>query len=178
MNLRPREPRDSSGEGQSQGSEVVASLEAISARQANLEPKAHILVVEDNPFVREGLVKLLNRQNDLLCCGEADSIASAPNVMAEQKPSLVLLDLRLKDGEAFELIGILRRQSPMVPILVLSQSDEGLYAEKVLRVGAQGYIMKQEAAGELLHAIRTVLLGRIYASPAMARRLPRELYPS
>jgi len=98
--------------------------------------------------------------------------------VAEHRPNLILLDLRLNDGEAFELLGKLRLQFPKVPILVLSQSDEGLHAEKVLRLGAQGFIMKQEAAGELLTAIRTVLRGKIYASPAMAQRLPRELYPA
>ncbi len=177
MNLRPREPRNSTGEGSSQGADVVASLDTRTALQANLEPKARVLVVEDNPFVRAGLVKLLNRQSDLTCCGEADSIASAPMAMAEQKPNLVLLDLRLKDGEAFELIGKLRLQYSKVPILVLSQGDEVLYAEKVLRAGAQGYIMKQEAAEELLAAIRGVLHGRIYVSRAMAQRLPRDLHP-
>jgi len=127
--------------------------------------------VEDNSFVRAGIVTLINRQSDLACCGEADSNASAPLMMAEKKPNLVLLDLRLKDGDAFELIEKLKLQSPCTPILVLSQGEEALYAERVLRAGADGYIMKQEAAAELLAAIQTVLHGKIYVSPIMAGSL-------
>jgi DNA-binding NarL/FixJ family response regulator len=171
MNLRHPESRSILGEIPSQREAVAASLDAPHSRQPNQDQKTRVLVVEDNSFVRAGIVTLINRQSDLTCCGEADSIASAPLVMAQKKPDLVLLDLRLKDGEAFELIEKLKGQSPHTPILVLSQGEEALYAEKVLRAGADGYIMKQEAAGELLAAVRTVLHGKIYVSPAMALRL-------
>ena len=133
--------------------------------------KARILVVEDHSFVRQGMVAFLNRQNDLTCCGEADSVASTPAVVEKEKPDLVLLDLQLKDGEAFELINSLKLQFPELRILVVSQCDETLYAERVLQAGAKGYIMKQEAPQELLGAIRVVLEGQVYLSPAMTARL-------
>ena len=175
MNLPAPEPRISPGQGPPQGSDVIAILDVHSALTVTPEQKARVLVVEDNLFVRAGVVKLLNRQSDLACCGEADSIASTPSAMVETKPNLLLLDLQLKDGEALGLIKMLKSQRPAVPILVLSQADEGLYAERALRAGADGFIMKQEAAGELLGAIRAVLLGKIYVSRAMAQRLPRDL---
>jgi len=176
MNLPSHESPTGRGQAPIQESEVVASLGAADGIQNRLETKVRILVVEDNPFVRKGIVRIISRQSDFACCGEADSIASAPLIMAEARPDLVLLDLQLKDGEAFDLIGKLKSQSSGVPILILSQGDETVYAERVLRAGANGYIMKQEAAAELLCAIRTVLRGEIYVSRAMDGRLPRELY--
>ena len=120
--------------------------------------------------MREGVVRLLNRQADLVCCGEAESIAATPLLVAEQKPDLLLLDLQLKDGEAFELIACLRAHFPAMPILVFSQGEESVHADRVLRAGAQGYLMKQEATGELLGAVRQVLGGGIYLSRAMSGR--------
>jgi len=154
----------------------VTSLGVDDGLPNRSKAKVRILVVEDNPFVRKGIVRIISRQSDFACCGEADSIASAPLMMAAERPDFVLLDLQLKDGEAFDLIGKLKSLSPGVPILILSQGDETVYAERVLRAGANGYIMKQEAAAELLCAIRTVLRGEIYVSGAMDERLPRELY--
>lgn len=134
-------------------------------------PKARILIIEDNSFVRESLADLIDGQPDLSCCGEADSIASAPAAVKKCKPDLVLTDLRFKDGEAFELINALTLGEFKPAILVLSQCDEVLYAERALQAGARGYVMKLEAAEELLNAIRTVLRGRVYLSPAMSARL-------
>lgn len=133
--------------------------------------KARILVVEDNSFVREGIVGLINGQEDLACCGEADSVASTPAAVAKCKPDLVLTDLRFKDGEAFQLMNSLALENCPPPILVLSQCDELIYAERSLQAGAKGYVMKVEAADELLNAIRTVLRGKVYLSPAMSARL-------
>jgi DNA-binding NarL/FixJ family response regulator len=178
MNSAPCEFQSDLGESPSQKSDLVANLDTISGPQTRLEQKPRILVVEDHPFVREGIVALINGQADLICCGESDSIADTLAVMTEQKPNLVLLDLRLKDGEAFELIKMLKLQFPEVAVLILSQCDEALYAEKALRVGAKGYIMKQEAAEDLLDAIRTVLLGKIYVSRAMKGQLLDKLYQS
>jgi DNA-binding NarL/FixJ family response regulator len=161
----------------SQTKHVALTLHADQPLQTVLDQRTHVLVVEDNTFVRAGIVSLLNRQNDLTCCGEADSIASTPSLVAEKKPDLVLLDLRLKDGESFKLIKELKAVSPHTPILVLSQGDEALYAKRVLRAGASGYIMKQEAPAELLNAIRSVLRGKCYVSAAIAARLQPELYP-
>ena len=133
--------------------------------------KARVLVVEDHPFVRAGIIALLECQPDLKCCGETDSIAAAPLLQAEQKPDLVLLDLRLSDGEAFELITLLKAQAPNIPILVLSHRDESAFAQRVLQLGANGYIMKQEAPDDLVLAMRTVLSGDTYLSRRMAGSL-------
>jgi len=102
-------------------------------------------------------------------------MTAASAVVGRHKPNLILLDLRLKDGEAFESMHLLRLQDPQVAILILSQCDEALYAEKALRAGAKGYLMKQEAADELLSAIRAVLLGKLYVSRDVAGRLLRRL---
>ncbi len=139
--------------------------------------KSSILIVEDNQFVREGLVRLINRQPDLICCGETDTIAATSLAVATQRPDLVLLDLRLKDGESLGMINSLKEQFPDTAVLVLSQGDELLFAEKALRAGARGYVMKQESVEEILVAIRAVLLGRIYASRNMAGRLLQKLFP-
>jgi DNA-binding NarL/FixJ family response regulator len=127
-------------------------------------------VVEDDPFVRGGIVCLINGQADLTCCGETGSIAATPMAVAAQKPDVVLLDLKLEDGEAFDLIHSLRRQFPNVPILVLSQYDEKFYAQRALQAGAGGYVMKEAATEHLLSALRMVLNGKIYLSPAMTTR--------
>ena len=139
--------------------------------------QARVLVVEDDPFVRGGIVCLINGHADLTCCGEAGSIAAAPTAVAAQKPDVVLLDLRLEDGEAFDLINSLRRQFPNVPILVLSQYDEKFYAERALQAGAKGYVMKEAATEHLLSALRTVLEGKVYLSPAMTARLIQKASP-
>jgi len=139
--------------------------------QVHESPKARILVIEDNSFVRESLGGLIDGQPDLFCCGEADSVGAAPAAIKKCKPDLVLTDLRFKDGEAFGLINSLALSQSKPAILVLSQCDEVLYAERALQAGARGYVMKVEAAEELLTAIRTVLRGRVYLSPAMSARL-------
>jgi DNA-binding NarL/FixJ family response regulator len=136
-----------------------------------------VLVVEDDPFVRGGIVSLINGQADLTCCGETGSIAATPLAVATQKPNLVLLDLKLEDGLAFDLINSLRRQFPKLPILVLSQYDEQFFAEGVLQAGARGYVMKEAATEHLLSALRMVLDGKIYLSPAMTARLIQTASP-
>ena len=133
--------------------------------------KVRVLVVEDDPFVRGGIVRLINGEADLACCGEAASISAALVAVATLKPGLVLLDLKLEDGDAFELIKSLRRQSRDLPILVLSQHDEKFYAERALQAGASGYLMKEMATEHLLGALRIVLRGKTYLSPAMTARL-------
>jgi DNA-binding NarL/FixJ family response regulator len=137
-----------------------------------------ILVVDDHPLVRDGLVQLIRRQSGLTCCGEADTALNAQELAFSEKPDLVILDLRLDKGDGLELIKILRSQLPALRILVLSQLDEVLYAERVLKAGAHGYLMKEEAAKEVVTAIRVVLAGELYVSPKMSGLILRKMVES
>jgi DNA-binding NarL/FixJ family response regulator len=139
-------------------------------------PKQHpsrILVVEDHFFFRQGLVDWINRQPDLACCGNADSCAAARKAAADLKPDLVLLDLGLKDENGLDLLKQLKAEFPALRILVISQGDEAIFAERALRAGAMGYLMKEEIADEVLRAIRHILWGEIYLSSRMATQLLR-----
>ena len=133
------------------------------------------MVVDDHPLFREGLAQLIDRQPDMLCCGQADSIASAKKDLASLNPNLVLLDLRLADGDGLDLIKWLKAQSPALRILVISQYDEVLYAERALRAGAAGYINKTEVTEEVLTAIRSVLAGTPYVCHRLSIKLLAEL---
>ena len=126
--------------------------------------KTRILVVDDHPLFRSGLVQLINRQEDLTCQGEADNVPAARELVSKLKPDLLVLDLRLGHSDGLELIRFLTSEHSHLRILVLSQHDEVLYAERVLRAGAHGYLMKEEATEEVLTAIRTVLSGELYVS--------------
>jgi DNA-binding NarL/FixJ family response regulator len=130
--------------------------------------KSRILVADEQPLLREGVVHFINRQDDLIVCGEADSIASARTEAVRLVPDLMLLDLRLGSGDTIDLIKDLKIQHPSMAILVFSQFDETLFAEKVLRAGAMGYVLKQEATEEVLTAVRTVLNGAMYVSRQIA----------
>lgn len=149
----------------------------------NISPKdthanQRILVVDDHPLVRDGLVQLIRRQNGLICCGEADTLHSAEEVALREKPDLVILDLRLEEGDGLGLIKLLKSHLPALRILVLSQLDEVVYAERVLKAGAHGYLMKEEAAKEVVTAIRKVLAGELYVSPKMSGLILRKMVES
>lgn len=126
--------------------------------------KSRVVVIDDHPLLRDGLMKLLSAQDDLDCCGEADNVADAKRVVVAQKPDLMLLDLRLKSGDSLDLIKTLKVESPEMKILVISQHDEMLFAERALRAGASGYVMKENATDEILAAVRCVLSGELYFS--------------
>ncbi len=133
--------------------------------------KQRILVAEDHPLVQQMVAELINQQADLACCGTADTVGELFPAVRAGHPDLLLLDLGLKDGNAMPHISALQAEFPNLRILVLSQCDENHYAEPALRGGACGYIMKEQAAGEVLDAIRTVLRGEIHLSPKLAARL-------
>jgi DNA-binding NarL/FixJ family response regulator len=132
---------------------------------------ARILIVDDHPMVRDGLVRLIGQHGDLACCGEAGSVPEAMSAVAMQKPDLVILDLRLKGGDGLELIKSLLAQHPELRILILSQYEAPMYAERALRAGALGYVVKEQAAEEILGAIRTVMAGEVYLTRGMAALL-------
>jgi len=133
--------------------------------------QARVLIVDDHPMVRDGLIRLISRHGDLVCCGEAGSVSEAMSAAATQKPDLVILDLRLKGGDGLDLIKSLLAQFPNLRILILSQYEAPLYAERALRAGALGYVVKEQAAEEILGAIRTVLAGEVYLTRGMAALL-------
>ena len=133
--------------------------------------RKRILVVDDHPILREGLLQSINRESDLMVCGEAENAHQALVAISKLKPDLVLVDIGLPGKSGFELVKDIRTVHPDVPVLVLSMHDESLYAERVLRAGARGYIMKHERPGKLIEAIRTVLSGKAYVSEKMASRI-------
>jgi DNA-binding NarL/FixJ family response regulator len=123
-----------------------------------------VFIVEDHPVFREGLVQIINDAGDLTVCGQAENAEQAIDAIPGLKPDLVLVDITLPGKSGFELIKEVRAQNGSVKLLVLSMHDEALYADRVLRAGGDGYIMKQEDPEEVVHAIRDVLGGHIYVS--------------
>jgi DNA-binding NarL/FixJ family response regulator len=139
------------------------------------EDKSKILVVDDHPMIREGLVRLVDDEQDLAICGQADDAPEALKAISETKPDVVVVDISLKNSSGIELMKSIKAQYPKLPVLILSMHNEALYAERALRAGAMGYIMKQEASEKLLAAIRLVLVGQIYVSDKVSKRLIRKL---
>ena len=133
--------------------------------------KSRILIVDDHPMVREGLSKLVKSEEDLVICGQADDAPQALKIISTAKPDVVVLDISLKNSSGIELMKSIKAQYPKLAVLVLSMHNEALYAERALRAGAMGYIMKDEASEKLLMAIRHVLLGQIYVSDKISTRL-------
>jgi DNA-binding NarL/FixJ family response regulator len=133
-----------------------------------IERKKRIFVVDDHPLVREMLTYLVNRQSDLVVCGEAESAPEALRRIAACEPDLAIVDLSLKYSSGLELIKDLAAVRPDLPVLVLSTHDESIYAERVLRCGAKGYIMKQEATHRVIEGIHRILGGDIYVSDHIA----------
>ena len=133
--------------------------------------KKRILIVDDHPLFREGLVGLVKREPDWTVCGEADTASEALTATERLKPDLVLADIGLPGRSGLELIKDLRAACPEMAVLAISMHDESLYAERVLRAGGRGYIMKQEGPEKMLQAIRQVLSGQIYLSGKMSVRI-------
>jgi DNA-binding NarL/FixJ family response regulator len=133
--------------------------------------KTKILLVDDHPLVREWLATLVNQQSDLQVCGEADSAPKALQMIGVAKPEIAIVDISMEGGSGIELIKNVKASYPEVMVIVLSMHDEALYAERALRAGARGYIMKREATKRVLQAIRCVLGGKLYVSDKMAMLL-------
>ena len=128
------------------------------------QTQKRILIVDDHPMMRQGLSQLIGAEPDLTICGEAESAESALNAVGKWKPDLVLADISLPGKNGLELIKDFQAVQPGLPVLVISMHDESLYAERVLRAGGRGYIMKQEGGKKLMLALRQVLAGKIYVS--------------
>jgi DNA-binding NarL/FixJ family response regulator len=137
--------------------------------------KSKILLVDDHPLVREWLTNLINEELDLEVCGEAETARDAIGLIGTLSPQVVIVDISLEGGSGLELIKDIKAQHPQVSTIVLSMHDESLYAERAMRAGAAGYIMKREATSKVLDALRTVLAGRLFYSNAVNSLLAQKL---
>jgi DNA-binding NarL/FixJ family response regulator len=133
--------------------------------------KKRILLVDDHPVLRKGLVRLIDSKEEFVVCGEASTAADAVALIAELKPHLVVVDIGLPDTNGIELTKTIRAEFPQVPVLILSMHEEALYATRALRAGATGYIVKQDAIDNIAAALREALDGRRYLSPVIAAQL-------
>jgi len=137
--------------------------------------KLRILIVDDHPIVRQGLARLLKSESDLAVCGHAEDAYGAMKAVRTLKPDMVIVDISLGETSGIDLIKDIKANEPEIPMLVLSMHDEMLYAERALRAGAKGYIMKHEGTQKLIAAIRAVLKGQLYISDKMASRVLSKL---
>ncbi|MGA2427749.1 MAG: response regulator transcription factor [Candidatus Acidiferrum sp.] len=137
----------------------MASKPAIS-----LPKKSRVLLIDDHPIVRQGLALLIDRETDLSVCGEAEGAHTAFHAIASLHPDIVVLDISLSGPDGLDVLKEIRMKSQSLPVLILSMHDESIYAERAMRAGANGYIMKQEATDKVLVAIRRILQGEVYLS--------------
>jgi DNA-binding NarL/FixJ family response regulator len=131
----------------------------------------NILVVDDHPFFRKGLIEWIESQTNHICCGEADSFSSAFEAVLKYNPDLVILDLRLGSEDGLELLKQLIARKPELRILVVSQHDEIIFADRAIKAGAMGYVLKDEIASEFKMAIEFALRGEIFVCRKMSSRL-------
>jgi len=146
-------------------------MDATGTEEKSVTAKKKIVVVDGHPIVRRGFALLINQEADLEVCGEAKDACEGLEVINRAQPDLAIIDITLKDSNGMDLIKELKKTSSGLPILVVSMHDELLYAERALRAGARGYIMKQEAEEKMIEAVRRVLGGEIYLSQAMSERV-------
>lgn len=139
--------------------------------------KIRVLVVDDHPFFRTGIIQWINQQIELTCCGQAESVAQARKVIEETKPDIILLDLHLPDGDGLDLCMELTQNVQGPRILCLTHRDENTFAHRALRAGARGYVMKSEATETVLAGILTVMKGEIFVSRQVAARALHNLFP-
>jgi len=131
-------------------------------------------LVDDHPIVRQGLALLIDREADLSVCGEADGAHSAFHAIATLRPDIVVLDISLAGPDGLDVVKEIRTTTTNLPVLILSMHDESIYAERAMRAGANGYIMKQEATEKVLVAIRRILQGEVYLSDRLTNSLLRQ----
>ena len=149
----------------------------MTERSTARSPQARyrVLVVDDHPIVRQGLALMIDQEPDLQVCGEAEEAHSALEAIAATQPDVVLLDISLPGPDGIELLKTIRSTDPALPVLVLSMHDESVYAERAIRAGANGYIMKQEATENVLVALRRILRRHMYVSDRVASTMLRQI---
>ncbi|MBN1558504.1 MAG: response regulator transcription factor [Lentisphaerae bacterium] len=136
-----------------------------------------VLIVDDHPIVRHGLTELLNQERDLEVCGSVGTAREALRFLDREIPDIIIADISLEEGRnGLDMIKLVHRRFASLPVLVLTMHDENLYAERVLRAGARGFIMKQEASDRIVEAVRTVLDGEFFVSPRIASRIVQDIF--
>jgi len=133
--------------------------------------RKRVLLVDDHAVVRYGIAQLINRESDLVVCGEEEDASKALGAIDKLKPDLVIADISLKDSSGLELMRNIKAQYSGLPVLVVSAHDESIYAEIAFRAGALGYLMKEEALEKVVTAIRRVLSGNIYVSDSLGAKM-------
>lgn len=141
-------------------------------------PSTHtrVFLLDDHPIVRQGISEMINEESDMKICGEASNYQDAMQAVEKLKPDVILVDISLSGSSGLEFLKALKIQHPDVKSLILSMHDETLYAERALREGARGYIMKQEAIEKIMDAVRHVMKGQIYLSDQMMERILEKKY--
>jgi len=143
----------------------------LTRSKAEAAAKRRIFIVDDHPIVREGLSLMMNREPDLMVCGEAEEAATALQGITSTRPDFLIVDISLNGPDGLDLLKSIRVRFPNLPVLILSMHDESIYAERALRAGANGYIMKQEATEKVLIAVRQILNQKVYVSDRIANRM-------
>ncbi len=136
-----------------------------------MKQKKSVFIVDDHPIMRDGITQLIDQQPDLKVCGSACSAPEALDALNGLAPDLLLVDISLSGMNGIDLIKIVKKRNPRLPALVLSMHSEDLYAERAIHAGAKGYVMKHASSDTLLAAIRRVVDGKVYLSPAMTEKL-------
>jgi len=140
------------------------------------ENKKRVFIVDDHPIVRNGLVTLIDHQQDLKVCGDAEEAAQALKSISELKPDIVIVDISLKSSNGIDLTKSIKARYPRLPVIVLSIHDESVYAERALRAGAEAYLMKEVISENIITAIHTVLSGEIYVSDRIGKKFLRNVF--
>jgi DNA-binding NarL/FixJ family response regulator len=146
----------------------------MQSQHSETSSKRKVLVVDDHPIVRAGLTQLINREPDLAVCGDAEEMHAALRNIDDLKPDILIVDISLNGPDGLDLLKNIRAKDPNLPVLILSMHDESIYAERALRAGANGYIMKQEATERVLVALRRILSREIYVSDRVANQMLRQ----
>lgn len=147
----------------------------MTTQEEAIKSKRCVLIVDDHPIVRQGLKGLISQAPDLEVCGEAETIFDALKAIEQLHPDVAVVDISLKGESGVDLIKDVRIRFPDLPVLTLSMYDEAIYAERVLRAGARGYVTKEEASEKVLTAIRCVLSGKIFLSERMSAKMLSKL---
>ena len=149
---------------------VCMASAANAEKEINVR-KRTVFIVDDHPLLRQGLALMINRENDLTVCGEAEEAQTAMHAISQRQPDIMIVDISLNGPDGLDLLKNIRSSYPALPVLILSMHDEATYAERALRARANGYIMKHEATEKVLIAVRRILNGEIYLSDRIANKM-------